>query len=252
MLVLAALSVRCKEKPAPAGRDIVHSFNHYYLAGPGMAERIFGTKFLGIQTIQAPSDMWMMQEILAEVQPDLVIETGTYKGGSSLYFALLFEQINPNGKVVTIDIRPQLDASIAQLPEPRRAQLKALAERRIEVIEGSSVDPKLVESLAARAKGKKVLVTLDSCHAVEHVERELQLYAPLVSKGSYLVVQDTRHDDDPTFVAKWSRCEGYKRIGGPGLAVDEFLRNNTDFQVDRMRERFLLTWYPRGYLKRVR
>jgi len=247
-----ALAASCASTTGHTDPDIVRSFNHYYLAGPGADERILGPRFLGVQTIQTPADLWMLQEILAEVRPDLVIETGTHKGGGSLFFALVLEQVNPEGKVVTIDINPQLDATAEQLPEPMRGQVKALAQRRIEVIRANSVDKGVVQSLAARAKGKTVLVTLDSCHAVEHVERELQLYAPLVSKGSYLVVQDTRHDDDPAFVKKWCGCDGYHRVGGAGLAVDEFLRGNSDFQADRTRERFLLTWYPRGYLRRVR
>jgi len=252
LLCPASCSPKGKRTAAPADCDPVASFNRHYLAGDGAEARIFGGRFLGVQTIQTPTDMWMIQEILTEVRPDLVIETGTYKGGASLFFAVVLEQLNPQAKVITIDIEPRLDESVAQLPEPMREQVRALAQRRIEVIEGNSVDSAIVQTLAARAKGKVVLVTLDSCHAVEHVARELQLYGPLVSKGSYLIVQDTRHDDDPVWVRRWSVCPGYQRAGGPGLAVDEFLRGNADFQVDRGRERLLLTWNPRGYLRRVR
>jgi len=250
--VLFALAVGCASKSRPGDADIVSSFNRYYLDGVGASGRIHDNRFLGVQTLQTPTDMWMLQEILVEVRPDLVIETGTYKGGSALYFALLLEQINPEAKVITIDRNALLDGTVADLPEPIRAQVKALAQRRIEFIQSNSVAPELIAQLAARAKDKRVLVALDSCHAVEHVARELELYSPLVSKGSYLVVNDTRHDDDPKWLKKWAGCSGYERAGGPGLAVDEFLQSHSDFQADRDRERFLLTWYPRGYLRRVR
>jgi cephalosporin hydroxylase len=252
LLAPLVLAFGCSRDRKPASDDIASSFNRYYLEGPGAAKRIFGGKYLGVPLIQTPTDLWAFQELLTEIQPDFVIETGTYKGGTTLYFATLLDQLNPESKVITIDIEPQFAKPIEALAPALRQRVNALWQRRVEFIQSNSVDPKLIESLAARVKGKTVLVTLDSCHNVGHVLRELQLYAPLVSKGSYLVVQDTRHDDDPEWVKRWATCSGYDRVGGPGLAVDEFLRSNSDFKVDRERERFLLTWYPRGYLKRVR
>jgi cephalosporin hydroxylase len=239
-------------KPKSPDDALVTSFNRYYLEGPGARKRVFDSKFLGVSLIQAPTDMWMFQEIITEVRPDLVIETGTANGGSAVFFAALLEQVNPEGKVITIDIKPMLDASIQKLASPLREQVDALAKRRIEVIRSNSVEPSLIESLAARAKGKTVLVTLDSSHCVDHVANELKLYSPLVSKGSYLVVQDTRLDDDPDWVKKWTGCPEGHHLGGPTEAVKEFLQSHSEFQVDRERERFLLTWYPGGYLKRIR
>ena len=191
------------------------------------------TSWLGVTSLQNPCDNWAMQEIIAEVKPDFIIESGTYNGGTSLFYASILALVNPNGKVITIDVNPQVDQA-AQWPVFRE---------RVEVITGSSVSPEVVKAVAERVRGGKVLVTLDSLHTKEHVLKEIQLYSPLVSTDSYLVVQDTVVNGHP-ILPDWGE--------GPMEAVEEFLKTNQDFVVDRSREKFLLTFYPSGYLKRVK
>ena len=121
----------------------------------------------------------------------------------------------------------------------------------VEAITSNSFDPSLIERLQERTRNKKVIVTLDSCHNYEHVLREMNLYAPLVSPGSYLVVQDTYLDDKEEWVELYATCPGYSVKGGPRKALHEFLKTTRDFTVDKSRERFLFTFYPSGYLKKV-
>jgi cephalosporin hydroxylase len=113
----------------------------------------------------------------------------------------------------------------------------------VESVVGSSVDPKITDHVAQEVLGKKVLVTLDSLPTREHVLKEMEIYSKLVTPGSYLVVQDTNINGNPV----------YPSFGpGPHEAVQEFLQAHDNFVVDRSREKFLLTFYPGGWLKRVR
>jgi len=185
---------------------------------------VFKNKFLGVWTVQNPSDAWIVMEIMWEVKPDLIIEAGTFQGGSANLWAVILEHINPNGRVITIDIEDQ------RKPGAKRA---AIAKRKVDFLLGSSTDPKIVAEVHRRAKGKKrVLVLLDSLHSKEHVAGELAAYAPLVSVGSYVIVQDT--------------------LVGPKAAIDEFLASTDTFVADRRRERYANTNSVRGYLKRVK
>lgn len=199
--------------------ETIVKFNEiYYDTG------LFGkASWLGVRALQNPCDNWIMQEIITEVKPDFVVESGTFHGGTTLYYAMVLEQVNPNGKVLTIDINPAVK---------KASQFKTFRER-VEVIKGNSVSPEVIEKIRQRVNGKRVLVTLDSDHSKPHVLREMQFYGPLVSLGSYLVVQDTNGE-------------------GPYEAVQEFLKGNKDFVIDKSREKFLLTFYPSGYLKRIR
>jgi cephalosporin hydroxylase len=191
------------------------------------------TKWLGIGSDQAPTDNWNMQELIVELRPDYIIETGTLYGGTTLFYADVLSYVNPQGKVITIDIAPNV-AEASKLP---------LWKQRVEMIAGSSVDPKVTEHVAQEVSGKKVLITLDSLHTREHVLKELEIYSKLVTPGSYLVVQDTNINGNPV----------YPSFGpGPNEAVQEFLRTHDNFVVDRSREKFLLTFYPGGWLKRVK
>jgi cephalosporin hydroxylase len=173
-----------------------------------------------------PMDLWVYQEIVHEVKPDVIVETGTYKGGSALYFAHLLDALG-KGRVVTIDIEAF----------PGRP-----SHTRIDYLIGSSVDQKTVADVARRIPpGGTVMVSLDALHTRDHVLQELKLYAPLVTRGSYLVVDDTDFNGHPIL----------PKFGpGPWEAVEEFLRSHAEFQPDRAREKFKLTWNPRGYLRR--
>ena len=185
---------------------------------------VFKNKFLGIWTVQTPSDAWVIMEIMYEVKPDLIIEAGTFHGGSSAMWAIILEHINPDGEIVTIDIEDQRERKAKELP---------IAKEKVEFLLGSSTDPKVVAQVHERAKGKKsVMVLLDSLHSKEHVAGELAAYAPLVTKNSYVIVQDT--------------------LLGPKAAIDEFLEASDTFVADRTRERYPDTNSVRGYLRRVK
>jgi cephalosporin hydroxylase len=193
----------------------------------------YRTKWLGISTLENPCDMWAIQEIIAETRPDFIVETGTYKGGGAIYYASILQFVNPAGKVITVDIKPQFDDA---------AKLELFRER-VEFIEGSSVSDEVIRKVSERVRGARVLVTLDSDHHMSHVLNELRLYSRLVSPGCYLIVQDTSHNGYPLRTA-------YGK--GPMEALEQFLSENRDFEPDASREKFLLTFHPKGYLKRVR
>ncbi len=188
-----------------------------------------GNKWLGIQTLQHPLDAWVTQEILWELKPDFVVETGTRRGGSALLWATVLEQGNPSGRVITVDIKDEV----------QEASRHPLWERKIEFLKGSSTAPGIVAAIAQRVRGKRVVVILDSLHTREHVLDELKLYSPFVPMGSYLFVQDT---------SAWSEDSRT----GAGQAVLDFLNMTDAFESDRSRERFLLTGNATGFLERVK
>ena len=190
--------------------------------------------FAGIRSIQSPMDNWMVQQIMSELRPDFVIETGTLNGGTTLFYATVLGQVHPKARVLTVDIEKQWD-KVATFPA---------WNERVEFFLGSSTAPEVVKQIATRVQTVKdpiVLITLDSLHTKAHVAQELELYAPLVTKGSYIIVQDTWYD---TF--------SVGKEEGPLAAVREFLKSHPEFETDRERERYLVTFYPFGYLKRVR
>ena len=196
------------------------------------AETWKGMSWLGVRTLQNPADMWVLQELIFELEPDFIIETGTFHGGSCVLFAMVLDQMDGDGKILTIDVEPRV----------REAQQFRAFRERVEVLTGGSTDPELVARIAERVKGKKVMVLLDSDHRKEHVLRELELYGPLVSEGSYLIVEDTNLNGNPV-------VEHYGP--GPREAVADFLKSHPEFQIDRSREKFLVSFYPEGWLKRV-
>ena len=234
-----------------ATKNFTHHFFEYYTKNPAI---MYGSTFLGLVLMQNPADLWIMQEIITEIRPDFIIETGTFAGGSAAYYATILRQVNSKGKVITIDIdaKPRT-VNINKLKKEDDLlynRVKEISHNYIEFITSDSVDPALIERLKEKTKNKKVLVTLDSCHSYEHVLNELTLYSQLVSPGSYLIVQDTFLDDKQEWIEKYAKCPGWKIKGGPLKAVHEFLGENRDFKIDKSRERFLFTFYPSGYLKK--
>ncbi|BAP44164.1 cephalosporin hydroxylase family protein [Pseudomonas sp. LJDD11] len=197
--------------------------------------------WMGRPIIQLPQDMVAMQEIIWDVRPDLIIECGIAHGGSLIYYASMLELLG-HGEVlgIDVDIRPHNREAIESHP----------MFKRIAMIEGSSIDAGIAEQVRAQAIGKKVILVLDSNHTHEHVLEELRLYAPLVSVGSYCVVMDTVVEDMP--------AEAFPdRPWGPGdnpkTAVWEYLKENTDFQIDqRLNNKLLISVAPDGYLLRVK
>jgi cephalosporin hydroxylase len=190
-------------------------------------------KWLGILTEQNPNHVWITQEIIVETRPDFIIETGTLCGGSAALWSTILEQVNPKGRVITIDI----------LDQAQQARNLPIVQRHVDFLHGSSTATDIVDYVKYWVEGKKVLVILDSDHSKQHVLNELAAYAPLVTVGSYLIVQDTNVNGHPV-----ARTFG----PGPMEALAEFLGANPNFVPDRGRERLMFTMNPNGYLKRIR
>jgi cephalosporin hydroxylase len=209
---------------------IVRYYQMMY-ANPGL----FSLTWLGIPIVQNPNDAWMTQEIISETKPDFIIETGTAHGGSAVVWAMIQREVNPDGRVITIDIK---DMKAGQ-PIPQGLL------SRIDFVIGSSTDPEIVEAITSRVAGKRVMIILDSLHTMAHVARELELYSPMVSAGGYLIVQDTAFNGHPVF-------SGLQLGPGPWEAVEEFLASHQQFQADGSRERLVFTMHPNGYLRRIK
>jgi cephalosporin hydroxylase len=223
-----------QKSPSAKDREIADRYHEWFYAN--VESTWGGSKWLGVTAAQNPNDVWIHQEIITEVKPDFIVEAGTMSGGSALIWGMVLQQVNPQGRVITIDI----DDGNLKL---EGAMNVPIWKERIEFIKGSSTDPKIVAELAKRVQGRKVLVILDSDHSKKHVLEELKAYSPMVPVGSYLIVQDTNINGHPVL----------KDFGpGPYEAVEEFLATNKQFEIDKKRERFLFTMHPNGYLKRVK
>jgi cephalosporin hydroxylase len=203
---------------------LIDQFHTLYYDG---RERTWGnTYWLGHHVLKCPLDLWAYQEILHEVQPELIIETGTYQGGSALFLASICDLLG-GGQVLTIDV----DRREGRPRHPR-----------ITYLTGSSTSNGILRQVRRRAEGaSRVLVILDSGHAKEYVLAELHAYAPLVTTGSYLIVEDTNLNGHPV---------DSDHGPGPAEAVAEFLQGNDAFVRDESREKFMLTFNPGGYLKK--
>lgn len=203
----------------------------------------YNFSWLGRPIIKFPNDIVLLQEIIWDVQPDLIIETGVAHGGSLVLSASMLELIGGDGLVlgIDVDIRSHNRAAIERHPMFKRIQL----------LEGSSTSSEILQQVSAAAAGKsRVMVCLDSLHTHEHVLKELELYSPLVSVGSYLVLPDT-------FIEMFPRGYYADRpwdVGNnPYTAMREFLSRTDDFVVDRERgAKLLITEGFDGYLKRVK
>lgn len=198
-----------------------------------------------------------MQELIWEVKPDLIIETGIAHGGSlmlsaSMLAALDYCEAVQDGKVLDPRVGKRHVLGIdVDIRAPNRAAIEAhpLAHK-ISMIEGSSIAPEVISRVREFAQSfERVLVCLDSNHTHDHVLSELKVYAPLVTPGSYCVVFDTIVEDMPA--ALWS-----DRPWGPGnnpkTAVHEYLKSHPELQIDKqIQDRLLITVAPDGYLKRA-
>ncbi len=214
-----------------AQRQLVDDFHRLYYGSEEQAGlRTYFVSWLGYPMFKCPLDLWIYQELISAQKPDLIIETGTYRGGSALYLATLCDLLG-SGRVITIDIDASCAADRPQHP-------------RIEYLVGSSVDPAIVAYVGQAAReAPNTLVILDADHRQPHVAEELGLYSRFVPPSGYLIVEDTNIGGHPA----------YEQFGpGPWEAVQQFLSERTDFEVDDTCERFLLTMNPRGYLRRVR
>jgi cephalosporin hydroxylase len=183
--------------------------------------------WLGKPIWQPVLDVWTLQETIFEIKPELLIECGTYKGGSSYFFGDLFELMG-KGRVITVDI----------------AKLHELSHPRVTYLIGDCASPEIVQQI--RAERDKVtgpvMVVLDSDHTAGHVKKELDAYHSFVTPGSFIHVQDGVIDTSPRF------AEGRP---GPLVAIESFVAEHKEFEVDLVRSnKFLITHHPKGWLRR--
>lgn len=200
--------------------------------------------WLGRPIIKFPSDIVATQQIIWDVRPDLIIETGIAHGGSLILSASLLELIGGDGKVLGIDV---------DIRAHNRKEIEAHPMmKRIEMIEGSSVaDDVIARVKTAAAKAKCVMVFLDSLHTHDHVLKELELYAPLVTKGSYLVLPDTFIEYFPK--GYYAHNRPWDVGNNPMTALRSFMEKNKDFEIDQaLCDKLMITEAFDGYLRRVR
>ena len=202
------------------------------------AKYSYNFSWMGRPVIQLPEDLVMVQELIYKVQPEVVIETGFAHGGSSVFYASLLELLG-QGRVISIDIEIR--------PHNRKAIEAHRLKKRITLIERNSVAPETAEEVRnLLSPNEKVMVILDSNHTKEHVRRELELYAPLVTSGSYVVAADGIMEDlidVPGGKAEWAR-------DNPKAAVYEFLAVHPEFELDSEPSRLGVTYWPDAYLRR--
>jgi len=182
------------------------------------------TNWMGVKVLKCPLDLWIYQNILYEKRPNLIIETGTCYGGSALFLAHMMDLMDIDGKIISIDITPR--------GKPKHP--------KIDYVTDSSTKSHIIKRIHNAATNyNNVMLILDSDHRKEHVLKELNAYAPIVSKGQYIIVEDTNVNGNPIKL-------GYGP--GPKEAVDEFLSKNNNFSIDSSREKFYLTFSPGGFL----
>jgi cephalosporin hydroxylase len=205
-------------------RSITERFHsQYYESGVWR-----NTFWLGVETLKCPLDLWVYQEILFELRPRFIVECGTAAGGSALFLASVCDLLG-SGEVITIDIEHRADRPL---------------HPRIKYMRGSTVDPEIVSEVGEIIKSQgPVMAVLDSDHRMEHVLEELRIYSRVVTEGSYLIVEDTNVNGHPVF-----QLHG----AGPMEAVEKFLQETEEFRADREREKFFITFNPKGYLKKVK
>ncbi|MDT5124086.1 MAG: hypothetical protein QOC96_3568 [Acidobacteriota bacterium] len=185
------------------------------------------TYWMGVQTLKCPLDLWIYQEILFELRPQFIIECGTAAGGSALFLASMCDLLD-EGQIVTVDIQA----------DPNRPE-----HSRITYLQGSSTANSIVGEIKEIVEdGSPVMVILDSDHSREHVLQELRLYSGIITEGSYLIVEDTNINGHPVLELHGA---------GPMEAVEAFLNETDEFASDREREKFFLTFNPKGYLKKL-
>mgnify|MGYP001613580030 CR=1 FL=1 len=189
-------------------------FRLYYASGV-----IVNTTYRGIDTLKCQLDLWLYQEMIHELKPDVIIETGSYKGGSAHFMADQLA-LNGSGHIFSVDIEWR------ERPE----------HPRISFLTGRSTDETIFEQIKRHIDpSDKVMVVLDGDHTCDYVLSEMLMYAPLVSSGHYLVVEDT---------VIWGQD------GGPRAALAEFIKDNKDFEVDVSKHKFQITFMPYGFLRR--
>jgi cephalosporin hydroxylase len=243
MNIVEAYKQECKDRVAAQGKNkALLDISSKFAAETIRAGYSYNFTWMGRPIIQYPQDMIAMQEIIWDIKPDLIIETGIAHGGSIIYYASILELIG-KGEVlgIDIDIRAHNRAEIENHP----------MSKRITMLEGSAISQEIIDKVKPFVEGKKtVMVCLDSNHTHAHVLAELQLYSPFVTVGSYLVAFDTIVEDLPADLyadRPWTVGDN------PKTAVWEFLKSNDDFVINNeIDNKLLVSVAPSGYLKRVK
>tara|TARA_Y100001949_G_C15931542_1_gene305880 strand:+ start:189 stop:992 length:804 start_codon:yes stop_codon:yes gene_type:complete len=190
------------------------------------------TYWMGIRSMKCPLDLWIYQEILIKTKPDIIIETGTNEGGTTLFLANICD-IMDNGEIITIDI-----SSPNEKPK----------HKRIHYIQGDATSKKTITKIQQLVdkldnnSDTKIMVILDDEHSENHVFQEMEIYGKFVTPGNYLIVEDTSMGGHPV----WSELKG-----GPMESVERYMKIYNDFEIDSAQEKFLLTFNPKGYLKKI-
>lgn len=208
--------------PSDGEQAVIDSFHRlYYDSGVWMQ-----TSWLGVPAQKCPLDLWIYQEMLFEQRPDLILETGTAAGGSALFLASICDLLQ-TGRIISVDIEDRTD-------RPKHP--------RIAYLHGSSIDPDIIAEMKRAAQAaESVIVILDSDHTEKHVREELALYSPFVTPGGSLIVEDTNINGRPV-AAQYGP--------GPAEALTTFLAQTDEFENDHAREKFFMTFNPKGFLKR--
>jgi cephalosporin hydroxylase len=241
-----------------ANDSMLHALSKMWLRDTAKHKWSYNFTWMGRPAIQLPNDAWAMQELIWKIKPDLIIECGIAHGGSLIYYASILglldlsEAVDSGGvanpsktkrKVLglDIDIRSHNRKAIEQHP----------MRPWIQMIEGSSISDDVISQVKDIAKHyNTILVALDSNHTHDHVLKELEAYAPLVSKDSYCVVFDTVLEDMP---AEQCSDRSWAPGNSPKTAVWKYLETHSEFEIDKsIQNKLLITVAPDGYLKRVK
>lgn len=241
------------------GRDQeLQSLSRNWLEASMARQYVYNFHWMGRPIIQYPQDMVGMQELIWQVRPDLIIETGIAHGGSLMLSASMLALLDMSD---AIEAGATMDPKVSQrkvlgididIRQHNRAAIEAHPmASRIQMIQGSSIAPEVVAQVKAVAAGyKRVLVCLDSMHTHDHVLAELNAYAPLVSAGSYCVVFDTFVEDMPP---RFFKDRPWDVGNNPKTAVWEYLKGHPEFEIDKgIQNQLQVTVAPDGFLKRTR
>ncbi|WP_428489739.1 CmcI family methyltransferase [Rhodopila sp.] len=195
---------------------------------PTMQHRIVSTTtYFGVQTLKNPLDFWVYQELITRLRPDVIVEVGNRFGGSALALAHLCDLMG-HGRIVGLDVDHSQLSSLTR------------AHKRVSLIEGDACGSfPAVRAMIGPAE--QVLVIEDSAHTFENTLNVLNTFSPLVQLGGYFIVED-------------SICHHGLEVGphpGPFEAIEAFIAAGSDFVVDREMESFLITWNPKGFLRRT-
>ncbi|MBV9494926.1 MAG: class I SAM-dependent methyltransferase [Acidobacteria bacterium] len=192
-------------------------------------------RWRGHELLKSPFDLWIYQEILFEQKPDVIIETGTHRGGSALFLADMAKMMGLELDIITIDFNAKLAY------DPAAHRIHPIAAISTTSAATSAVAKILEDAKKRLGRAPKVMVTLDSDHSKANVVAELEAYAPLVTSGQYLVVEDTNINGHPVLP---------EHGPGPWEAVQDFLAAHHDFTPDARAERYLFTNHPHGWLRK--